>query len=276
MPSAIVGAMGVGTSVLGRRRGTPPRRARTRAACTPNSRGPGADLAVAQQLGEAAVGAEHVAAVADRHHDVVGRGEPELLPQLVGQRLGALDEERLPVVAGVEDLGALGQRRLRHVLARALDRHHLGAAGGDLGDLRVRRRLRHQDAAGHPGRRRIRRERGAGVAGGVLEHALEAAAAQVAHHHGHAAVLERAGRHHELELVGDGRAAPLARHERRPSLAQADRVPDVDEQGRRVAPHRAPRRCRCRPAAAPAPASGSGSGRRRRTSAPRSADRSGR
>ena len=74
----------------------------------------GVDLAGAQQFGKADLAAQHVGAGAARRDDVVGRAEAQVLPQLVGQRLGAVQEERMPVVAGVEDrLRARAPRRRR-------------------------------------------------------------------------------------------------------------------------------------------------------------------
>ena len=207
---------------------------------------PARDLARAEQLVEAALGAQHIAAVAERHHHVVGGAEAPLLPQLVGEGLRSFHEEGLPVVARVEDLGALAQGRLRHVLARALDRHHVGAAGRDLGDLGIGRGLRHQDAAGEPGRRGVGRERRPRVARGVLQHPGDPAALEIAHHHGHAAVLEGAGRHHEVELVVDGRAVPFARRAAastlRPGSPRARRRPGA--RGRSATPSGARSRCR--------------------------------
>ena len=66
-------------------------------------RGMALDLAGAQQFRKADLAAQHVRPGAAGHDDVVRRPEAEILPQLIGQRLGALEEERVPVVAGVED-----------------------------------------------------------------------------------------------------------------------------------------------------------------------------
>ena len=57
-----------------------------------------ADLSGGQQSGEANVAAEEVAAGTDRHDDIVGNSEIEILPQLIGDRFGSLQEEGLPVV----------------------------------------------------------------------------------------------------------------------------------------------------------------------------------
>ena len=156
MPSAMVGAISVGT-----RRSECAWKAAAngaqRAACRTEDPRPPGDLAAPQQLGEADVGTEDVAAVAERHHDVVRRREAELLPQLVSQRLDPFHEEGLPVVARIEDLRTLAERRLGHVLARTLDRHDVRAAGSDLGDLRIRRGLGHEHAALHAGGSRGRR-----------------------------------------------------------------------------------------------------------------------
>ncbi len=145
-------------------------------------------------------------------------------------------------MARVEHLGALPERGFRHVLTRALDRHHLRAARRDLRDLRVGRGLRHEDPAGEAGGRRVGGERGPRVAGRVLQHPGDAAAPEIADHHGHAAVLERAGRHHELELVAHRRVVPSPVDERGPALAEAHRVLDAHREGPRVAPYRAPPR----------------------------------
>ena len=51
--------------------------------------------------------AEHVAAVAERHHDVVGCAESRAAPTARTRASWCPREERLPVVARVEDLGAL-------------------------------------------------------------------------------------------------------------------------------------------------------------------------
>ena len=75
--------------------------------CAANSRGSLAISPRLQKLAEADVAAQDVAARAGRDDDIVGRVEVEVLPKLVGQRLRSLQEERLPVVAGVEDLGGL-------------------------------------------------------------------------------------------------------------------------------------------------------------------------
>ena len=68
------------------------------------------------ELVEAALETEDVAAVAGRHQDVVGEAKAELLPQLEGQGLGALDKIGMPVVAGVKAFAGSGERRLGHRL----------------------------------------------------------------------------------------------------------------------------------------------------------------
>ena len=68
------------------------------------------------ELVEAAVEAEDVAAVAGRHQDVVGHAKAELLPQLEGQGLGALDKIGVPVVARVKAFAGRGERGLGHRL----------------------------------------------------------------------------------------------------------------------------------------------------------------
>ena len=101
--------------------------------CAANSRGSSRDFAAPQQFAKADVAAEHVAARAGRDHDIVRRAEAEVLPELIGERLRALQEERLPVVAGVEDRPRLPDRLVRRILARAghefdLARHRRASA----------------------------------------------------------------------------------------------------------------------------------------------------
>src|SRR5436190_723635 len=79
-----------------------------------------------------AIQAEDVAAIPGRHEDVVGHAETELLPQFVGQRLGALDKVGMPVMAGIKALAGGGQRGLGDRLASAGYGADLGARGGDL------------------------------------------------------------------------------------------------------------------------------------------------
>ncbi|GAA3563162.1 hypothetical protein GCM10022222_53650 [Amycolatopsis ultiminotia] len=64
------------------------------------SRPPG-DRTGCQQFAEAEIAAEHDAACTGDRDDVVRSSEAEVLPQLVREGLGALQEERMPVVAGV-------------------------------------------------------------------------------------------------------------------------------------------------------------------------------
>ena len=112
VPSAMVGWISVGTGVS-----APARKAAAigaqLAGWTAKMRGQGGDLAGALQFGKADLAAEHVGAGAARGDDVVGRAEAEVLPEFVGQRLGAVQEERVPVVAGVEDRLARGGPRRR-------------------------------------------------------------------------------------------------------------------------------------------------------------------
>ena len=110
------GALGDGRAAA--RRGSRPRKARAIGAqcagCAAKMRGSRSICPAPQQLGEADAAAQHVRAGAAGHDDVVRRLEAEILPQLVGQRLGALQEEGVPVVAGVEDRpppGAAPRRR---------------------------------------------------------------------------------------------------------------------------------------------------------------------
>src|SRR3984893_8908193 len=57
------------------------------------------NLAAFFKLVEAALEAEDVAAIPGRNENIVGRAKAELLPQLEGERFGALDKERLTNVA---------------------------------------------------------------------------------------------------------------------------------------------------------------------------------
>src|SRR5260370_31677 len=90
------------------------------------------DLAGSQQFRESDVASEQVAACANRDDDVVGRLEIEILPKLIGDRFRSLQEERLPVVTGVEDLSGLPDRFVLGLLARSLDELHLGAVHANL------------------------------------------------------------------------------------------------------------------------------------------------
>src|SRR5204863_8753522 len=129
---------------------------------------PAGDLAASFEFVEAALEAENVAAVAGWHEDVVGNAKPELLPQLVSERLGPLDKKRLPVVAGVEALANRRQRRLGNRLTGARNEADVSARGGDLHDLAARCRRWDIDPAREAGGRGIGGDRGAGIPRGVL------------------------------------------------------------------------------------------------------------
>ena len=128
------------------------------------------DLAPAQQFAEADVAAEHVAAGARRYENVVRRAEAEILPEFIGERLRPLQEERLPIVARIEDRARLPYRLVGRVLARARDEFGLGAIGAHLYGLGGLGIGGHEDFRGHSAGRRISRDRRAAVAGTVLEH----------------------------------------------------------------------------------------------------------
>ena len=166
---------------------------------------------IAQQFVETAFETQHIAAVTQRRDDVVRGAETEALPQFVSQGLGAFDEKRLPVVTGIKNFAAHAQRGISHVLARARHRHHVSAAGGNLRDLGIRGALRHQDATAHARGSRIRRQRCAGIPGRILQHVFNAATPEIADQHGHAAILEGTGGHHEFEFEANRRAVPLTR-----------------------------------------------------------------
>src|SRR6202022_1450334 len=87
---------------------------------------PGGNPAPSFELVEAAFEPENVAAIAGRNEDIVGNPKAELLPQFEGERLGAFDKKRLPVVAGVKAFVDSGERRFGNVAPRAGDRATLG------------------------------------------------------------------------------------------------------------------------------------------------------
>src|SRR6516164_6417640 len=64
------------------------------------------------ELGEATIETEDIAAISCRHENIVGCAESELFPELEGQSLGALDKERLPIVAGIKAFSRCGERRI--------------------------------------------------------------------------------------------------------------------------------------------------------------------
>ncbi len=206
------------------------------------------DLPPAQQLREADVAAEHVAAGAAGDDDGVGRPEAQVLPQLVGERLGALEEMRLPVVAGVEDRIRLPDGGVGGVLAGAGDQLDLGAGGPHLHGLGRRGRGRDQDPGAHPGRCRVGRHRGTAIAGGILQHRVDPLLAQDRQHHGRAAILEAAGGGEPFELETGVAAPPGPAHQRGAALPERDRIGHRHRQRRRVAPEGAPTRVDLSPA----------------------------
>ena len=164
--------------------------------------------------------------------------EVEVLPKLVGQRLRSLEEERLPVVAGVEDPGGHALRRVAGFLARSGNALDLGAIGARLHDLVLSCRGRNENLCSQPAGRRISGDRRPAVSGAVLKQPRHALGAQDRHHHGSAPVLEAAGWRKPFELEEGGRAAPAARDERRQALAHRDRIGNLNRQGGGVAPQR--------------------------------------
>lgn len=88
--------------------------------------------------------------------DVVGRPKPKILPEFVCQRRGALQEEGLPVVAGIEDVLRLPDRLVRGVLTRAGNELDLGAIGAHLNGHRCRGVRRGEDLRAHAGGGRLR------------------------------------------------------------------------------------------------------------------------
>ena len=156
VPSAMVGWIGVATSHSAGQEGGGDRPAIRRLGGE-NARHR-FDLAGAQQLGKADRAAQHVGAGAARRDDVVRRAEAQILPQFVGQRLGAVQEERVPVVAGVED-GCPTARTAASAVScrRARDQLHLRAMRAHLHGLRRAGRGRRHDRRPHPAGRGIRR-----------------------------------------------------------------------------------------------------------------------
>ena len=167
-----------------------------------------------------------------------GDAKPQLLPQFEGEGLGALDKERLPVVAGVEAFADCGERRLGHLLPRAGDGAHLGARCRDLHHLAARRRCRDVDPAGHPGSCGIGGDRGAGIARGILVDRADPDFEQVIDHDRCAAVLERSGRHLRFKLEENRCAVPVALDQRRPAFAERHPRRAPDRQRRGIAPQR--------------------------------------
>ena len=111
-----------------------------------------------------------------------------------------LQEERLPIVAGVEDRLRLPDRLVSRVLSSPGNQLDLGAVGAHLHGLGRARRGGNQDLRFQAAGRRVGRDRGAAVAGTVLQQPRDALLAQRRNHHRGAAVLEAAGRGKPFEL----------------------------------------------------------------------------
>ena len=167
--------------------------------------------------------------VARREHDPVRRTPGELLEQLEHDRLLALEPER---VDGVEQVDAQPLARLLHQPETVVE-----AARGPGASARRRRatapasrwpRSRgHQHQGGEARLRRIRGERGRGVAGGGAGHGARADPKGLGDADRHAPVLERAGRVVTLVLeqqpFGAAPAGPAPRGgERRVPLGMGD------------------------------------------------------
>src|SRR5688572_30878520 len=60
----------------------------------------------------------------------------------------------------------------------------------------------------------------------------------MAHHDRHAAVLERAGGHHELELEPDAHVVPRSSDERRPAFTERNRPVERNQQRLVITPNR--------------------------------------
>src|ERR1700733_3082638 len=90
------------------------------------------DLAATEKLVEADIATHNVATRASGDDDVIGRLELEILPKLIGQRLRPLQEERLPVVTGVEDRRGLALCFVAGVLTRSKNELDFGAVSAHL------------------------------------------------------------------------------------------------------------------------------------------------
>ena len=94
--------------------------------------------------------------------------------RLVRERLGALQEERVPVVRGVEETAAITTVRGDGGIGRRLpaprDQLHRRAVCSHLHRLGGGRRARRHDRRRHRAGRRVARDRGAAVAARVFEH----------------------------------------------------------------------------------------------------------
>src|SRR5712671_451663 len=193
-------------------------------------------LAAFFKLVEAALEAEDVAAISGRNEDVVGRAKAELLPQLEGERFGALDKEWLPIVAGVKAFADCRKGGLGHILPRAGDCPDIGARNGDLHELAARCRGWDIDAAGDARSRRVGRDRGSRIPRRILVDWPDADLDQVVDHDRRAAIFERSGRHLRFELEADFCPLPVAQDERRPALAERDARRTCQRQRCSVAP----------------------------------------
>ena len=142
----------------------------------------------------------HVAEVAAGDHHPVRHLPVELLDDLDGDRLLALDAQAVHRVGQVDAplLGDLLHHRHAAVEVR-VEREHEGAVGERLHELGDRDLVLGQEHhRGNPRRRAVGAERGRGVARGGARHRVDGHA--VGHHllddrdqHGHPQVLERAG-----------------------------------------------------------------------------------
>src|SRR5258708_32124772 len=86
-------------------------------------------LAGSKQFAETDMATEQRAAGSDREDDTVGHLEIEIFPQLIGGRFGPLQEEGLPVMAGISSPGGLAYRLVLGLFPRCLDEVHLGTVG---------------------------------------------------------------------------------------------------------------------------------------------------
>jgi len=187
--------------------------------------------------------------VAERGDDRV-RGLPAALEgDLVGDRGRPLEEGRVPSVAGVpRAAGAVvgasiavcaplavraspavpaerGHAGVGHVRPAPFDPDRLRAGAADRAELRLLDVGRHVHRGVDPRAGRVRRDRRAGVARGVLDDAVDAELQSARERRRRAAVFKRAGREDVLQFE---RGAPVARvDERRRPLAERHPVGGV-------------------------------------------------
>ena len=238
VPSAMVGVMVVGTACVGAlHEGGGDRSAIGRLGG--EDAGQRLRLAGAQQFGEADLAAQHVGARAAGDDDVVGDAETEILPQLIGQGFRAVQEERVPVVTGVEDRAGPGDGGVGGVLTGAGDEFHRRAMGAHLHRLGRAGGVRRHDRRGDTSGGGIGGDRGAAVAGAILQHMVNALGAQQRQHHTRAAILEAAGWVEPLALQQHAHPGDGAGHQRGDALAKADWVVDGEREGGPVAPQAA-------------------------------------